>query len=75
MEDRTDIEFLEPGEASRAIGVSVQTLLAWRQKGIGPSFITLPSGSARYRRTEFEKWLAGRTTLGDIETAGEEVTA
>lgn len=42
------------------LGISPSTFYDWRAKGKAPRCITLPNGSLRVRRTEFERWLDAR---------------
>jgi predicted DNA-binding transcriptional regulator AlpA len=39
------------------IAISRSTINKWRSEGRGPSFIRLPNGELRIRRSEFEAWL------------------
>ena len=39
------------------IAISRSTINKWRSEGRGPSFIKLPNGELRIRRSEFEAWL------------------
>ena len=39
------------------IAVSRSTMNKWRSEGRAPSFIKLPNGELRIRRSEFEAWL------------------
>ena len=41
-------------------GVSRRTFYEWRAKGRAPRCITLPNGSLRVRRSEYQRWLAAR---------------
>jgi excisionase family DNA binding protein len=40
------------------LGISRRTFYEWRAKGRAPRCITLPNGSLRIRRTEYQRWLA-----------------
>ncbi|WP_432929135.1 helix-turn-helix transcriptional regulator [Microbispora sp. CA-135349] len=40
--------------------ISRSTFYDWRAKGRAPKCITLPNGSLRIRRSEYERWLASR---------------
>ncbi|MFI7038377.1 helix-turn-helix transcriptional regulator [Microbispora rosea] len=42
------------------LGISRSTFYDWRAKGRAPRCITLPNGSLRIRRSEYERWLASR---------------
>lgn len=42
------------------LGVSRRTFYEWRAKGRAPRCITLPNGSLRIRRSEYQRWLASR---------------
>jgi predicted DNA-binding transcriptional regulator AlpA len=37
-----------------------RTFYEWRAKGKAPRCITLPNGSLRIRRSEYQRWLAAR---------------
>ena len=39
------------------IAISRSTMNKWRSEGRAPSFIKLPNGELRIRRSEFEAWL------------------
>jgi len=40
------------------LGVSRRTFYEWRAKNRAPKCITLPNGSLRIRRSEYQRWLA-----------------
>jgi predicted DNA-binding transcriptional regulator AlpA len=42
------------------LGVAPSTFYDWRAKRRAPRCITLPNGSLRIRRAEYERWLASR---------------
>lgn len=42
------------------LGISRSTFYDWRAKRRAPKCITLPNGSLRIRRAEYERWLASR---------------
>ncbi|MEU7743221.1 helix-turn-helix domain-containing protein [Nonomuraea sp. NPDC049158] len=42
------------------LGISRSTFYDWRAKRRAPRCITLPNGSLRIRRDEFERWLTDR---------------
>ena len=47
-------------EFCEELGISRSTFYDWRAKRRAPRCITLPNGSLRIRRAEFERWLADR---------------
>ena len=47
-------------EVCADLGVSRRTFYEWRAKGRAPRCITLPNGSLRVRRSEYQRWLAAR---------------
>ena len=47
-------------EVCADLGVSRRTFYEWRAKGRAPRCITLPNGSLRIRRSEYQRWLASR---------------
>ena len=46
-------------EACRLMGVHPSTFYRWREQGIAPRVMKLPSGAVRIRRTALEEWLRG----------------
>lgn len=40
--------------------ISRRTFYEWRARGTAPRCITLPNGSLRIRRSEYQRWLASR---------------
>jgi len=44
----------------RDLGISRRTFYEWRMKNRAPKCITLPNGSLRIRRSEYQRWLASR---------------
>ena len=47
-------------EVCADLGISRRTFYEWRAKGKAPRCITLPNGSLRIRRSEYQRWLAAR---------------
>ncbi len=47
-------------EVCADLGISRRTFYEWRAKGRAPRCITLPNGSLRIRRSEYQRWLASR---------------
>jgi len=47
-------------EVCADLGVSRRTFYEWRAKGRAPRCITLPNGTLRVRRAEYQRWLAAR---------------
>ena len=45
-------------EVCADLGISRRTFYEWRAKGRAPRCITLPNGSLRVRRSEYQRWLA-----------------
>ena len=58
MADRPD-ELLTIEEVVAELRVPRSTFYRWRQKGIAPRVMKLPSGAVRIRRTALDKWLRG----------------
>jgi DNA-binding transcriptional MerR regulator len=50
-------QLLTPQQAAGYLNISVRTLAAWRQRGIGPPSIKLPSGARRYRKQDVDRWI------------------
>ena len=57
---------LTPKEAAEFLGIPEGTLAQWRSQRRGPPFIKLELRLVRYRVSELEAWLEGRT----VETEG-----
>jgi DNA-binding transcriptional MerR regulator len=51
-------QLLTPPQAAAYLNISYRTLAAWRQHGIGPPSIKLPSGVRRYRKADLDQWIA-----------------
>ncbi|MEV0144953.1 MULTISPECIES: helix-turn-helix domain-containing protein [unclassified Nonomuraea] len=51
---------LTVAEFCTELGISRSTFYDWRAKRRAPKCITLPNGSLRIRRAEYERWLASR---------------
>ena len=47
-------------EVCADLDVSRRTFYEWRMKNRAPKCITLPNGSLRIRRAEYQRWLAAR---------------
>jgi len=47
-------------EVCADLGISRRTFYEWRMKNRAPKCITLPNGSLRVRRSEYQRWLASR---------------
>jgi predicted DNA-binding transcriptional regulator AlpA len=47
-------------EVCADLGISRRAFYEWRAKGRAPRCITLPNGSLRIRRSEYQRWLASR---------------
>ena len=52
-------------EVCADLGISRRTFYEWRAKGRAPRCITLPNGSLRIRRSEYQRWLAHMRKLPD----------
>ena len=71
MSATTNNEFMTPAQVAEMLGVQEQTLTAWRARGRYPGLRYVKVGRAvRYRRTDVEAWLDGRTYghTGDTES-------
>ena len=51
-------EMVSLEELRADLGISRRTFYEWRAKGRAPRCITLPNGSLRIRRSEYQRWLA-----------------
>ena len=47
-------------EVCADLDISRRTFYEWRAKNRAPKCITLPNGSLRIRRSEYQRWLASR---------------
>lgn len=56
----TVVYLLDPPATARALGVTVDTLKAWRRKGVGPPFVRF-GNRIRYRATDLDTWLDSQT--------------
>jgi excisionase family DNA binding protein len=52
-------ELVDRVTAAQLLGVSPRTLDRWKNKGDGPSRLTI-GRKVRYRRSSLEAWVAGR---------------
>jgi excisionase family DNA binding protein len=57
---RRERDKLTIAEVCADLGISRRTFYEWRAKGKAPRCITLPNGSLRIRRSEYQRWLAAR---------------
>lgn len=53
-----DRDKLTIAEVCADLGISRRTFYEWRAKNRAPRCITLPNGSLRVRRSEYQRWLA-----------------
>ena len=53
-----ELDKLTIADVCADLGVSRRTFYEWRAKGRAPRCITLPNGSLRIRRSEYQRWLA-----------------
>jgi excisionase family DNA binding protein len=60
VRDRRERDKLTIAEVCADLGISRRTFYEWRVKGRAPRCITLPNGSLRIRRAEYQRWLASR---------------
>jgi predicted DNA-binding transcriptional regulator AlpA len=52
-------ELLTIAEVIAELRVPRSTFFRWREQGIGPRVMKLPSGTVRIRRAALEEWLRG----------------
>jgi predicted DNA-binding transcriptional regulator AlpA len=57
-----DRDKLTIAEICADLDISRRTFYEWRAKSRAPKCITLPNGSLRIRRIEYQRWLASRET-------------
>jgi excisionase family DNA binding protein len=55
-----DRDKLTIAEVCADLGISRRTFYEWRMKNTAPKCITLPNGTLRIRRSEYQRWLASR---------------
>jgi len=58
--NRRERDKLTIAEVCADLGISRRTFYEWRVKNRAPKCITLPNGSLRIRRSEYQRWLASR---------------
>ena len=58
--DRQLGDKLTIAEVCADLHISHRTFYEWRAKNRAPKCITLPNGSLRIRRSEYQHWLASR---------------
>mgnify|MGYP001815447461 FL=1 len=56
--------FLRTQEVATWLAVSKSTLVRWRQSLHGPDVYWLADGVPRYRASDVERWLTGRSAAG-----------
>ncbi|WP_219504650.1 helix-turn-helix transcriptional regulator [Nonomuraea ceibae] len=56
----TGAKHLTVADFCAELDISRSTFYDWRAKRRAPKCITLPNGSLRIRRAEYERWLASR---------------
>lgn len=59
-----DMRLLTSEEAAELLGVHVNTLATWRDKGEGPAYIRFGSGTRapiKYRMRDINEWLEKQT--------------
>jgi len=63
---------LSPAEAAEVLAVKVQTLAVWRCSGRHALPYVKVGASVRYRQSDLETWLRGRTIThsGQLSSAG-----
>ena len=54
-------EFLSDAQLCALLRVTTRTTARWRVEGNGPSFVRAGGRRVLYRRTDLDRWLAGRT--------------
>ena len=59
-----DRDKLTIAEVCADLDISRRTFYDWRAKNRAPKCITLPNGSLRIRRIEYQRWLASREEAG-----------
>jgi predicted DNA-binding transcriptional regulator AlpA len=55
-----DDDLLTMQQLASVLNVSVRTIKRWRDQGIGPPAVKLPSGRLRWRYGTVQAWLAAQ---------------
>lgn len=56
-------QFFDPKGLAEYLGVDLGTVYNWNYRKVGPPAIKI-NGVVRYRRSDVEKWLERRETVG-----------
>lgn len=57
---------LRPREAAEYLGVTTETLRAWRQRGVGPDYVQHEDGHARYPAERLVRYIETRTVRSTV---------
>jgi len=64
-------DYLNVNQAAQLLGISVGTLISWRQKNVGPPFAKIGKGTVVYRRSDIDQYVADRLVIVDEETTND----
>ena len=65
-----DEALLTQEEAAQYLHIEPRTLEAWRQRRIGPQFLTYSKRCVRYRLSDLRSWLVEREVTMDTSETG-----
>jgi excisionase family DNA binding protein len=54
--------YLSLRQMAAELGVSYETVRAWRKKGVMPHLVKLPNGQLRVHREDLDLWLEDQAT-------------
>lgn len=61
---------LTPRQVAKQLGVTCNTLEAWRIRGGGPKFVRVSKRCIRYRRQDVESWIEERIRSSTSDSGG-----
>lgn len=64
-------DLITPEEVAKKLAISTQTLLLWRKKNFGPSFIKLDR-AVRYSKEGLEEWIKLNTCTFEAKNCKQE---
>jgi excisionase family DNA binding protein len=54
-------------EVAELTGLALDTLAQWRSKGHGIPYVKISRSCVRYRKSDFDNWIAGRIVRVDVD--------
>jgi predicted DNA-binding transcriptional regulator AlpA len=58
---------LTPADVAAMSGLSMNTLSQWRSQRRGIPFVKISRNCVRYRQSDFDNWILGRTVRVDVD--------